>query len=81
MKTYFLASAGCPRRAVDSQKIADYLETNNLEYTQDFKQADLIIVSTCAALKSREDLSKTGGYLVSGTKTPGRQNRGRRLPG
>jgi MiaB/RimO family radical SAM methylthiotransferase len=59
MKTYFLASAGCPRRAVDSQKIADYLETNNLKYTQDFKQADLIIVSTCAALKSREDLSKT----------------------
>ncbi|MBW2429654.1 MAG: MiaB/RimO family radical SAM methylthiotransferase [Deltaproteobacteria bacterium] len=59
MKTYFLASAGCPRRAVDSQKIADYLETNNLEYTQNFKQADLIIVSTCAALKSREDLSKT----------------------
>jgi len=59
MKTYFLASAGCPRRAVDSQKIADYLETNNLEYTQDFKHADLIIVSTCAALKSREDLSKT----------------------
>jgi MiaB/RimO family radical SAM methylthiotransferase len=59
MKTYFLASAGCPRRAVDSQKIADYLEANNLVYTQDFKEADLIIVSTCAALKSREDLSKT----------------------
>ena len=59
MKTYYLASAGCPRRAVDSQKIADYLETNNLEYTQDVKEADLIIVSTCAALKSREDLSKT----------------------
>ncbi|MGD9134928.1 MAG: MiaB/RimO family radical SAM methylthiotransferase [Desulfobacterales bacterium] len=59
MKTYFLASAGCPRRAVDSQKIANYLETNNLVYTQDFKQADLIIVSTCAALQSREDLSKT----------------------
>ena len=59
MKTYFLASAGCPRRAVDSQKIADYLEANNLVYTQDFKQADLIVVSTCAALKSREDLSKT----------------------
>jgi len=59
MKTYYLASAGCPRRAVDSQKIADYLEANNLKYTQDFKKADLIIVSTCAALKSREDLSKT----------------------
>ncbi|MGD8942645.1 MAG: MiaB/RimO family radical SAM methylthiotransferase [Desulfobacterales bacterium] len=59
MKTYFLASAGCPRRAVDSQKIADYLETNNIKYTQDVKKADLIIVSTCAALKSREDLSKT----------------------
>jgi len=59
MKTYYLASAGCPRRAVDSQKIADYLEANNLKYTQDFKDADLIIVSTCAALKSREDLSKT----------------------
>jgi MiaB/RimO family radical SAM methylthiotransferase len=59
MKTYYLASAGCPRRAVDSQKIADYLETNNIKYTQDVKKADLIIVSTCAALKSREDLSKT----------------------
>jgi MiaB/RimO family radical SAM methylthiotransferase len=59
MKTYHLASAGCPRRAVDSQKIADYLETNNIKYTQDVKKADLIIVSTCAALKSREDLSKT----------------------
>ena len=59
MKTYYLASAGCPRRAVDSQKIADYLETNNLKYTQEVEQADLIIVSTCAALKSREDLSKT----------------------
>ena len=59
MKTYYLASAGCPRRAVDSQKIADYLEANNLHFTQDFKKADLIIVSTCAALKSREDLSKT----------------------
>ena len=59
MKTYYLASAGCPRRAVDSQKIADYLETNNLKYTQDVELADLIIVSTCAALKSREDLSKT----------------------
>lgn len=59
MKTYYLASAGCPRRAVDSQKIADYLEANNLKYTQNFKDADLIIVSTCAALKSREDLSKT----------------------
>ena len=59
MNTYYLASAGCPRRAVDSQKIADYLETNDLKYTQEVKQADLIIVSTCAALKSREDLSKT----------------------
>ncbi|MGD8990849.1 MAG: MiaB/RimO family radical SAM methylthiotransferase [Desulfobacterales bacterium] len=59
MKTYHLASAGCPRRAVDSQKIADYLETNNIKYTQDVKKADLIIVSTCAALKSREYLSKT----------------------
>ncbi len=59
MKTYYLASVGCPRRAVDSQKIADYLEANNLKYTQNFKDADLIIVSTCAALKSREDLSKT----------------------
>jgi MiaB/RimO family radical SAM methylthiotransferase len=59
MKTYYLASAGCPRRAVDSQKIADYLETNNIKHTRDVQQADLIIVSTCAALKSREDLSKS----------------------
>ena len=70
MKTYFLASAGCPRRAVDSQKIADYLEANNLVHSQDFKQADLIIVSTCAALKSREDLSKTAVSWYQKQKHP-----------
>jgi len=64
MKTFFLASAGCPRRAVDSQKIVNYLETNDLEYTENFKQADLIIVSTCAALKSREDLSKSESLII-----------------
>ena len=70
MKTYYLASAGCPRRAVDSQKIADYLETNNLKYTQDVELADLIIVSTCAALKSREDLSKTAVTWYQDKKHP-----------
>lgn len=70
MKTYYLASAGCPRRAVDSQKIADYLETNNLKYTQEVELADLIIVSTCAALKSREDLSKTAVTWYQEKKRP-----------
>ena len=70
MKTFFLASAGCPRRAVDSQKIVNYLETNDLEYTDNFKQADLIIVSTCAALKTREDLSKTAITFYQEKKSP-----------
>ena len=70
MKTFFLASAGCPRRAVDSQKIVNYLETNDLEYTENFKQADLIIISTCAALKSREDLSKSAIIYYQEEKAP-----------
>ena len=67
MRTYYLASAGCPRRAVDSQKIADYLEANNLKYTQDVKDADLIIVSTCAALArevSSSIIRKMPGSMV-----------------
>lgn len=57
MKTFFLCALGCPRRGIDSQKIYNYLETNGMEFTEDYAHADLIVISTCAFVKDREDQS------------------------
>lgn len=57
MKNFHLCALGCPRRGIDSQKIFDYLEANGWSFTEDYRDANLIVVSTCAFVKDREDQS------------------------
>jgi len=57
MKTFFLCALGCPRRGIDSQKIFNYLETNGYSFTEDYRHAKLIVISTCAFVKDRENQS------------------------
>jgi len=57
MKNFHLCALGCPRRGIDSQKIYDYLEANGWSFTEDYRDANLIVVSTCAFVKDREDQS------------------------
>lgn len=57
MKNFHLSALGCPRRGIDSQKIYNYLEANGWSFTEDYKDAKLIVVSTCAFVKDREDQS------------------------
>ena len=57
MKTFFLCALGCPRRGIDSQKIYNYLESNGYSFTKDYRHANLIVISTCAFVKDREDQS------------------------
>ena len=57
MKTFFLCALGCPRRGIDSQKIYNYLESNGYSFTKDYQHANLIVISTCAFVKDREDQS------------------------
>ncbi|MGD8264818.1 MAG: MiaB/RimO family radical SAM methylthiotransferase [Desulfobacterales bacterium] len=57
MKNFHLCALGCPRRGIDSQKIYDYLQANGWSFTEDYRDANLIVVSTCAFVKDREDQS------------------------
>lgn len=57
MKTFYLCEVGCPRRRLDAQKICSYLIANGISYTEYYKKADLIVIVTCAFIKSAEDIS------------------------
>jgi MiaB/RimO family radical SAM methylthiotransferase len=57
MKRFYLCALGCPRRGIDSQKIYNYLEANGWAFTEDYQKASLIVISTCAFVKDREDQS------------------------
>jgi len=57
MKTFYLCALGCPRRGIDSQKIYNYLESNGYAFSEDYKNADLIVISTCAFVQERENQS------------------------
>ncbi|MEJ2473020.1 MAG: radical SAM protein [Desulfobacterales bacterium] len=56
-KTFFLCALGCPRRGIDSQKIYNYLESNGYSFSEDYRHANLIVISTCAFVKDRENQS------------------------
>jgi MiaB/RimO family radical SAM methylthiotransferase len=57
MKTFFLCALGCPRRGIDSQKIFNYLVSNGYSFSEDYRHANLIVISTCAFVKDRENQS------------------------
>ncbi len=57
MKTFYLCALGCPRRGIDSQKIYNYLQANGYRFSEDYQNADLIVVSTCAFVQDRENQS------------------------
>lgn len=56
-KIFHLCTEGCPRRGIDSQKIYNYLEANGWSFREDYQEANLIVISTCAFVKNREDRS------------------------
>lgn len=51
------ASLGCPRRGIDSSRIANYLQENGWKSTSNMASADLIVVYTCGGFKQNEDSS------------------------
>jgi len=57
MKTFYLCALGCPRRGIDSQKIYNYLEANGYRFSEDYQNADLVVISTCAFVQERENQS------------------------
>lgn len=53
----YIASNGCDRRLLDSQKISDFFKNDNHHLINNPKDADYIFVNTCAMSQTAEDTS------------------------
>jgi ribosomal protein S12 methylthiotransferase len=74
-RRFHLVTLGCPKNAVDSDKIAAALGADGLTATDDVHEADVVVVNTCAFIEEarREsvdtilalsDLTRDGAQLV-----------------
>ena len=50
--SFWIETLGCPKNRVDSDKLAGRLGTSGLRPADDFKDADLVIVNTCAFIEA-----------------------------
>jgi len=55
MKKYHIITIGCQMNKSDSERIAYFLENNNLVYEEDRKKADLVVIVTCGIRQSAEN--------------------------
>ena len=60
-KKYFIETYGCQMNVHDSQTIAGILEQMGYKLANDYKEADLILLNTCAIRENAED--KVFGHL------------------
>ncbi len=54
MKKFYIETYGCQMNVYDSQQVMRILENLGMERTDDYKQADLILVNTCAVREHAE---------------------------
>jgi len=54
-KYYHLITIGCQMNKADSERVATFLEKNNYQEKSDWREADLIILTTCGVRQSAED--------------------------
>lgn len=57
MKRAYIFNTGCIRRALDSTRIYHYLSKNGWAFTNNISSADIVVISTCGAVKKTTDLS------------------------
>lgn len=63
-------SLGCDKNRVDTENMMTHLSNNGLNFTADSSQADIIIINTCAFIKSsREESYQTIEEMVEFRKT------------
>src|SRR5213083_3049857 len=49
---YFIATLGCPKNQVDSDKLAGTLVEAGMEAAADAESADVVVVNTCAFIEA-----------------------------
>ena len=54
-KYYHLITIGCAMNKADSERVANFLETNNYEEKTQWAEADIVILTTCGIRQSAED--------------------------
>ena len=57
MRKIYIFEVGCEKRGIDTIKLIRYFQKNNYTITKNPKIADVIIISTCAYAKAKEDKS------------------------
>ncbi len=53
-KKFYIETYGCQMNVADSELVANILRNNNFELTNDHKQADLVLINTCAVRDKAE---------------------------
>ena len=60
---YHIWTAGCQMNVADSQRVGSELEKLGYKFTDNYRQADVIVLNTCVVRQSAED--KATGFLWS----------------
>ncbi|MZH45615.1 MAG: 30S ribosomal protein S12 methylthiotransferase RimO [Nitrospinae bacterium] len=71
MKKVGMVSLGCPKNAVDSERVLGDLSTSGFKLTQDEKDAEVIIVNTCGFIESAKKESVDTILEMARHKTEG----------
>ncbi len=70
---FWLETLGCPKNAVDSDKITASLIADGLEPAEDAASADLVVVNTCAFVEAARRESVETILELAGTRKAGAQ--------
>ena len=68
---YWLETLGCPKNQVDSDKLAGTLAADGLQPAADPRDADVIVVNTCAFIEVARQESIETVLALSGARRPG----------
>ncbi len=72
MKKYAIVSLGCPKNLVDSEIFANIIEVNGFTQTENFKEANVIIINTCGFILDAKDESVQTILEMTEYKTSGK---------
>ncbi|MFM8238234.1 MAG: 30S ribosomal protein S12 methylthiotransferase RimO [Actinomycetota bacterium] len=68
---YHVTTLGCPKNAVDSDKVVAALEADGLVVADDAAEADLVVVNTCAFVEAARQESIDTVLALAGARKPG----------
>jgi ribosomal protein S12 methylthiotransferase len=70
-RRFHIETLGCPKNAVDTEKIVGTLYADGLERATDVEDADLVVVNTCAFVEAARQESIDTVLALADAKAPG----------